>query len=367
MKKIVYCLSIFSLLFFSCSSKEVKAVKQFEAMNTWMSIQGWGSEKCEEALDEAELAIRKLEASISTTNPASEIYALPLLTDGSESKISILDLSPEVFNLAQYALNMAEKTNGAFNPCLYPVTQAWGFTTGKYTVPTEYQLTQLLKDTDYSSVQINSENQLEVPSGMMLDFGGIGKGYAGDIAIAKMKSYGLTAGLLDLGGNIQAFGTKPDGTPWKIGIRNPVGQGVIAGLEIQTGAVITSGGYERYFTTDDGKKYIHIIDPETGRPVDNGLVSVTIVAKDGVYADALSTALFVMGEKKAINFWKENTDEDFQFIIIKQTQENELVIYVSEGLKDSFMEIENQDNADLKKQIIIVIKQEPEMTGGSSK
>lgn len=347
MKK--FCIILCSVLFliFSCSPRTEKKVVQFQSMNTWMSIQGWGNENCKEALEKAKLAIENLDKSISTTDSESKIYDLNSKSLNADKNSVTSDFSSQVFQLAQYSLKMAEVTKGAFNPCLYPVTKAWGFTTEKYTVPEKDIIDSLLKNTDYKQVQIQ-ESQLNFPGGMMLDFGGIGKGYAGDIAIQVMKEEGVKAGLLDLGGNVQVFGTKPEGDPWKIGIRNPVGEGVIAGLEIQTGAVITSGGYERFFIADDGNKYIHIIDSENGMPVNNGLVSVTIVADSGAYADALSTALFVMGKEKAIEFWKEN-GSDFEFIIMNQTEDESLEIFYTENLKNKFYLIENVADTNVKK------------------
>lgn len=130
---------------------------------------------------------------------------------------------------------------------------------------------------------------------------------------------------------MQVIGTKPDGSRWRLGLRNPFDtEGYLGVLEIADAAVVTSGSYERYFIGEDGKRYGHIIDPSTGYPVENGLASVTVVAKEGKLGDALSTSLFIMGREKAETYWREHGD--FDMILI--TDEGEL--YITEGIADSF-------------------------------
>ncbi|MBO6100321.1 MAG: FAD:protein FMN transferase, partial [Spirochaetaceae bacterium] len=161
-----------------------------------------------------------------------------------------------------------------------------------------------------------------------LDFGAIGKGYTGDEVIKLLKDNGIKSALLDLGGNIQALGKKADGTEWTIGIKSPWTGKAVAAIKIADRAVITSGGYERFFTADDGHNYIHIFDSKTGRPVDNGIAGVTIIAESGLYADALSTTMFVMGLEDAAAYWRHNSD--FEMIIFTENQD----LYYTEGLQE---------------------------------
>ena len=166
-----------------------------------------------------------------------------------------------------------------------------------------------------------------------LDFGAVGKGFAADEAVLILKENGIKSALLDFGGNIQAFGKKPDGSLWKVGIKNPWDGQVACALSVESKAVVTSGGYERFFEKD-GERYIHIFDPATGHPSQSDLESVTIVCESGKYADALSTALFVMGKDKAIEWWKKQMAEKsfpaFDFILITKSGG---LIY-SKGLSD---------------------------------
>ena len=145
------------------------------------------------------------------------------------------------------------------------------------------------------------------------------------------KEKGVTSGLVNLGGNAQVLGTKPDGSLWRVAVQSPDAEDEYLGvLETKDKAIITSGGYERYFEKD-GVTYHHIIDPSTGYPAENGLSSVTIVSADGTLADGLSTSLFVMGKDKAVDYWRAHSDE-FDMILLTDDEQ----LYVSEGIKDSF-------------------------------
>jgi len=171
--------------------------------------------------------------------------------------------------------------------------------------------------------------------GMMVDLGAIGKGFAGDQAIAVLKANGITSAILDLGGNVQCLGSKADGSDWKVGIANPWNGGIIGSVMVNNTAVITSGGYERYFISDDGRQFVHIFDPKTGRPVDNDVVSSTIIADYGVYADALSTATFVMGREKALELYRK--ERSFEMIMIFSDH----TIIVTPGIADRFTTIDS--------------------------
>ncbi len=311
---IVSAIVFAAFLFVSCG--EQKATTSLNAMDTFMTIQVYGK-KPDIALEKTKKLIYQIERNISTTNQASDVYRL-----NHGEKIVV---SNDTLMLTKYGLDFAKQTNGVFNPALYPVTSAWGFTTGAYKVPSKKQIDELLPLTDYSKIQIDGDC-ISLEHGMALDFGAIGKGYTGDEVIKLLKANGIRSALLDLGGNIQALGKKADGTEWNIGIKSPWTGKAAASIKISDKAVITSGGYERFFTADDGHNYIHIFDGKTGRPVDNGIAGVTIIAESGLYADALSTTMFVMGLKDAAAYWKEHSD--FEMIIFTENQD----LYYTEGL-----------------------------------
>lgn len=315
-------------LIFSClivtSCSKTPEVNSFTAMNTYMTMKSYGSH-AKAANQKVQKEIERLENILSTTIEGSDVYKMNSKTglDFAESSVQ-----PETAFLIKESQRFYEMTGGAFNPALYPVIREWGFTTGEYKVPEAGRIQELLEHTDFLKVKIEG-SEVYHPYGLQLDFGAIGKGYAGDKATEILKQQGIRSALLDFGGNIQVIGSMPDGTAWTVGIKNPWGGDPVASVKLRDSCMITSGGYERFFTGEDGHKYIHIFDGTTGRPVENNLESVTIICSQGLYGDALSTSLFVMGEEKAIDFWRASRDFDFVILTKKKG-----LIY-SESLKSS--------------------------------
>ena len=259
---------------------------------------------------------------LSATDPGSELYRLNA-SDGT-----VFEASEELSDVISRCLTVAEETDGALNVALYPVIQAWGFSTGDYHVPNGEILKDLMKKIDWKEIRLN-QNQVEIATGMALDMGAVGKGYLTDRCVEILKKENISSALLKLGGNIYAHGKKQDGNPWKVGIQKPFSEELAGYLTAEDEAVVTSGTYQRYFEKD-GKRYHHIIDSETGYPVDNGLESVTIVSKSGFQADALSTAYFVMGLESSIEAWKQNPETGVVWILEDGT------LYYTENLKGRF-------------------------------
>lgn len=293
------------------------------AMDTYMTFTAYGSHG-EEAVADIKEEIMGLERLWSVTDESSEIYRV------NHSAGQWTDVSAETAELITFSLEMAEKTEGALDPTIYPVLTAWGFTTGENKVPSEEEIKGLLKVVDYKKVKIDG-SRIALENGMMLDLGAVGKGYAGDLAVGILKEHGISSALLDIGGNIQAVGSKPDGSHWRVGIRNPFGEGSFGVLEISDMAVVTSGCYERYFIGEDGIQYGHIMNPDTGYPVKNGFMSVTVVAREGKLCDALSTALFVMGLERGTDYWRENPG--FEMILVTEDG----TLYLTEGIREQFI------------------------------
>lgn len=322
------CLSlciIGAVFFTSCSSKTILQEPQsrsFFAMDTYMTMTAYG-EHAESALNQAEERVTNLEKMWSVTDENSEIYAV------GHSGGNPVQVSDETAELLDFSLEISDLTNGALDCTMYPILAEWGFTTSDYKIPTDEKISQLLENTGYEKVELDG-NFVVIPDDMQIDLGAVGKGYTGDLIVDMLQENGVDSALLDLGGNIQTIGTKPDGTEWKLGLRSPFDEGSFATLEVSDCAVITSGGYERYFVGDDGETYWHILDPETGRPAHSGLVSVTIVGKEGRLCDALSTSLFVMGLDKAAELWKQR--DDFEMVLVTDDGE----IYLTEGIENRF-------------------------------
>ncbi|MGN0204937.1 MAG: FAD:protein FMN transferase [Coprococcus sp.] len=301
-----------------------EAVREIFAMDTYMTVKAYGING-EEAVEAAIAEIERLDALLSTGNKSSEVAGLNDNGGGS--------LSEETEVLLERSLDLYQSTDGAFDIAIYPVMKAWGFTDSKYRVPPETELIALLELADPSLIEYDRENHTVFfgKEGMQIDFGGIAKGYTSARIMDIYREYGISSGLVNLGGNVQAFGTKPDGSDWRVAIQSPDDSGAYMGvLSVSDRAVITSGGYERYFE-QDGEIYHHIIDPVTGYPAHNGLTSVTIVSTDGILADGLSTSLFIMGQDKAEDYWRAHSDE-FDMILLSADDE----LYITEGIMQAF-------------------------------
>ena len=292
------------------------------AMNTYMTFTAYG-EDAQAALQEAEECIQQVEGLWSVTDKDSEIY------QANHSGGQPVTVSEETAEIISFALEMAQRTGGALDPTIYPVLTAWGFTTDSKQVPSQQQIAQLLEQVGYDRIQING-SELTVPDGMELDLGAVGKGYTADLVTEILRRHGVRSALISLGGNIQAIGSRPDGSDWRLGIRAPWESGNLGVLTVSDAAVVTSGGYENYFDDEQGNIYWHILDPSTGYPADSGLQSVTIVGREGKMCDALSTALFVMGAQSAEQYWRENGG--FEMLLVTDSGE----ILITEGIAENF-------------------------------
>ena len=327
MKRLISVFLIIMLLICSgCTQNSVTKSepysKEFFAMDTYMTVTAYG-ENGKAAVKEAKKRVKKLDSLLNAESEDSEIYKL--------NESGTATLSDDTASVLQSALDYCKLTDGAFNPAMHPIMRLWGFTTDEFKVPTEESIKKTLKLAKPDKISLKENKATFKLNGLEVDLGGIAKGYTSSQLIKIFKDSGVTSGLINLGGNVQTLGLKPDGSEWNVAINHPYSEsGYLGILKTHDKAVITSGDYERNFI-ENGRVYHHIIDPSTGYPAENGLASVTIVAEDGTLADALSTSLFVMGAEKAKEFWHDNRDD---FDVILYTDDNEVI--VSEGLKGSF-------------------------------
>jgi thiamine biosynthesis lipoprotein len=297
------------------------------AMDTVMEFQVAGEE---DYTPQVASWIQDLEKELSVTDENSEIYRLNHYKEDY--------LSPQVAEIMSGALKVCERTEGALDITIYPVLRTWGFTTDDYRVPTDWELEELLKGVDYSKCEVADAGEgaekvmVSIPEEALVDLGSVAKGYTGTYVADRLRDLGVTHALLNLGGNVQCIGRKPDGQPWKVAVKSPFedsSTGMLGVIDADDVAIITSGGYERYFE-EDGVTYWHILDPSTGKPARNGLVSVTIIGKDGLLCDGLSTGLFVKGLEEATRIWRES--DDFEAVFVTEDRE----VYVTEGVAGIF-------------------------------
>lgn len=221
-------------------------------------------------------------------------------TDGrrfAEADGQLLEfLSSEEAELIQTAWQISDWSDGAFDLTVAPLSALWDVSRATRP-PAEEDIARALALVGYRTAECTAEGVCFSKAGQGLDLGAVAKGSAGDRAAERLQALGCTGGVLDLGGNIKLFGAKPDGSLFRVGIRDPRGDSALGILTLTDTSVITSGSYERYFEYE-GVRYHHILDPRTGRPAESGLLSVTVVCKDGALADMLSTACFVLGAER---------------------------------------------------------------------
>lgn len=323
-KRYFVWLPMLCLLLAGCSgAADRSAERTLFAMDTVMELKAEGA-NADKAVAAAVKRITELEKLLSVTMETSEIYAVNHAAGQS------VPVSADTGTLVSDALSFCEQTRGALDISIYPVLKAWGFTTQEYRVPDAEELQELLGRVDYAKVQYDpAASTITVPAGMEIDLGSVAKGYTGDAVMQVFRDAGVTSGLISLGGNVQALGSKPDGSAWRIAVQDPTGDGYIGVLDVRDEAVVTSGGYERYFE-QDGEIYWHIIDPATGAPAKNGVVSATVVSPSGIRCDALSTALFILGQDAAEDYWRAHGDFDYLLVLEDGT------MIVSEGIADRF-------------------------------
>ena len=308
---------VLALSLCACTPRE--AHDSLEAMDTYMKFDVYGGTS-EWALKSIINTVKTLDRQLSAT----ETGDVGLLNEYGQNRMS--DISREALNRS---LELCGELDGALDITVYPLVKEWGFISGDYKIPSKSRIAELLKNVDYKKVKLDKTGAF-VPKNTEIDLGAVAKGYAADKCLDIIDEEGVKSAILNLGGTVAAYGSKPDGSDWKVAITDPDNSGAYFGyLNCKDDVVATSGGYERYFEKD-GKKYIHIIHPKTGRPVDNGVKSVSVIADDGVYADALSTALYVMGADKAAKYYKAH--RSFDVIIL--TDDNKM--YISDGIADRF-------------------------------
>jgi len=236
----------------------------------------------------------RLEKLLSRTAEGSDIWRI------NHANGETVEVSDETAEVLRCALEIGERSGGAFDVTIAPASVQWDFKSETPALPDADKLAEAADLVDYSKVEMEGNN-VRLPAGMMIDLGGIAKGYIADKVKGLLESRGVKHAILSFGGNIVAIGVKPDGSVWKVGIQDidkPTGTHMLVAKNTG-GSTVTSGTYERGFEKD-GVWYHHILSPHTGWPVQNELASVTIFSESSMYGDALSTAAFVLGPEEGM-------------------------------------------------------------------
>lgn len=312
---LTFCLLIICALIFSgCKQPEPQTYSHdFFAMDTYITckIVAPNQALAVQGLDRVEKVFVEIDHLTNRFNAESDIFVVNAMAG-----IAPVKVSEDAFAIVENALLWCNKSGGAFNILIGSVMNLWAFDSGKPTVPARADLQEALSKMDCSKIMLDAEQStiFLTEKGMVIDLGGIAKGYATDKAIAALKDLGINNALINAGGNVCALGTRADGTPWKVGVQDPRDpQGIKAVLAAQDQALVSSGDYQRYFEVN-GMRYHHILDPSTGYPA-RASAGTTVIAESATIADILSTALFIKGPLEGIEMAEHIEQVDAAMIL----------------------------------------------------
>ncbi|MDW7668833.1 MAG: FAD:protein FMN transferase [Bacillota bacterium] len=342
--KIIIVLLLLSMILIitGCKDKESEVINNAKIssseflLDTHVNITLYGTED-ESLFPKIFEEIERLENILSVHVEGSD---LDLLKDNAG--IKPVKVSEDTIKIIEKSLKYSELTGGLFDVTSGPLIELWGIGSGAEKIPTQDEITEAIRLIDYRKIKIDKDQGtifLE-DKGMIADLGAIAKGYIADRVEEKLYDLGVESAIINLGGNVQLIGDKPDGSLFRIGIQDPDEArggniGVYSGKDV---TIVSSGDYERYFIKD-GVRYHHILNPFTGFPVETEIKSVSIITDESFEADALSTSVLLSGWDKGISMVESL--ENVEAIFINKDHE----VYVTDGLKEDFDF--NSDNYEL--------------------
>lgn len=295
-------------------------------LGTLIQLVAYG-ENAKIAIEEAIDRLNEIDDKMSVFKPSSEISII-----NKNAGIQANEISLDTLFVIKKSIEYSVLTDGAIDITIRPLINLWRIGTDSQRIPTKSEINKIISLVDYTDLFIDKDNSVTLLyKNQAIDLGGIAKGYAADESRDIFKKYNIKSALINLGGNIFALGNKPYANLWNIGIQNPLSdRGDYVGIiSVSNKSVVTSGNYEKFFEVD-GKRYSHLIDPRTGYPSSNGIISATIVSSDSIVGDALTTAIYILGLEKSINLI--NKLQNIEAIIITEDKK----IHFTPGIKNSF-------------------------------
>ncbi|MCR1974572.1 FAD:protein FMN transferase [Clostridium sporogenes] len=316
------------LVFVGCDSKSEEPVsRETYLMGTIINIKAYGK-NADKAVQASVDKISDIENKMSLNISTSEINKI-----NKNAGIAPVKVSKNTFDVVKASLIYSEKTKGSFDITVEPLVSLWGIGTDKARIPSKDEISNALKLINYKDVVINEKESTIMlkRKGQAIDLGAIAKGYTADELKKVLLNYNVSSAFLNLGGNVYVLGNKPDKTPWKIGVQNPLEpRGDYLGIvSVSDKSVVTSGNYERFFERN-GKRYHHIFDTKTGYPAEKGLISVSIISNKSIDGDALSTSVYTLGLDEGKKLIESLKDVEAVFVT------NDKKVYTTSGLKDTF-------------------------------
>ena len=294
----------------------------------------------DEGLDKAKInqevedRVKELENKLSTKIATSEVSKI-----NDNAGVDKVAVSDDTFTVIKEALKYGKISAGKFDITVGNLVDLWGIGTENEKVPSKDEIQKALATVDYNKIEIDENNKTVYlkEKGMKIDLGAIAKGYVADEIVKILEKEGVKSAIINLGGNVYVYGNK-GGKNFKIGIRNPLApdpNDYLGIYQSQNESVVTSGVYERFFEKD-GKRYHHILSTSDGYPIDNNLISTSIITKNSMDADALSTTTFALGLEEGLKLIENTPNTEAMFIT------SDRKIYMTSGMKDKF-ELKNSD------------------------
>ncbi len=328
---IISLLLIFSLtILIGCSNnnKVVEPLSESELlMGTVVSVSLYDKQD-QEILDKVFTKVKELESILSINEAGTLVDKI-----NEEAGINPVKVDDDTYTIIKKGIEYSELSNGLFDITVGPIVKLWNIGLPEAKVPTQAEIDEKLPLIGYSDIELNDNDKTIYlkRKGMIIDLGGIAKGYTADVISDILTEEGVKSAIIDLGGNIFAHGKKVNGDDWRIGIQDPYSQrgDKVGVITVSNKSIVTSGIYERYIEKD-GIKYHHILSPLTGYPYENEIAGITIVSDKSVDGDALSTSVFAMGVEEGMNFVNSIDGIDAIFV----TKDNK--VYITNGLKDIF-------------------------------
>lgn len=324
-------LLIFSLVFIAGCSKNNKVSSPLSRtetlMGTVVKVTIYDSNDTK-ILDKAFDRVREIEKSVSINEEGT---ILDKVNESSGTSPVIVD--EDTFKIVEKGIKYSNLSNGLFDITIGPLVKLWSIGLPEARVPSKDEIDTVLGYINYKDIELNENDNsifLKNPN-MLIDLGGIAKGYTADEISEVLTENNVHSAIIDLGGNVYTHGRKVNGEDWNVGIQNPISdRGDILGtIKVNNKSIVTSGTYER-FIEKDGIKYHHILNPKTGYPYDNNISGISIISEKSIDGDALSTSVFAMGVEEGLAFVESQPNIEAIFVT---TDKN---IYLSSGMKNVF-------------------------------
>ena len=300
--------------------------KSFYVFDTVVQVRVYDETVTEQNFEDIQGILDTIEIQMNRSNDKSELADV-----NRKAGVKPVAVSEDTFLVVSKALEYSERSEGRFDVAIGPLVSLWNIGHEGAKVPPIDKINEALKLTNYKNVKLDPDKRTVylTVKGMELDLGSIAKGFAADKMVQYLQDKGFKSAIVDLGGNVFAMGRKPGDQLWTIGIQDPDESrgNPIGTIHVDNKTIVTSGVYERFFV-ENGKHYHHILDPQTGFPVENNINSVTILTDKSIDADGLSTTLFALGVEKGLEFVEQTNNADALFITTDKK------IYASSGIRE---------------------------------